>query len=188
LVVVAATACQDVSFPGDQSVAGSELLVLGLSSSAPAVPGTTFWVTNGTTVVRTLRHADAQNTLYLQISFPAGSLENLNGQPLGPNDSVQVTVTPLSGGYGFTLSPDGLAFASGSGPTVLLSFGRYADATIASGDPTYPTVSDYLDALDIWQEVSVDRWSVAPGSGPAGTDEVRATVDMPGQYRLAARR
>jgi hypothetical protein len=169
-------------------VSGSDLIVLGLSSSAPAVATTTFWVSNDGAVVHTLRHADAQNTLYLQISFPAGCLESLAGQPLGLSDSVQITVEPLSNGYGFTLSPSGLVFTSGNAPTVLLSYGRYADASVASGDPSYATVSDYLDALDVWQEVGFDSWSVAPRSGPAGTDEERATADTPGRYRLAARR
>jgi len=187
-VVIALAACEDVSFPGNTTVSGSDLIVLGLSSSAPAVAATTFWVSNAATVVHTLRHADAQNTLYLQISFPAGCLESLNGQPLGPSDSVQVTIEPLSNGYGFTLSPSGLVFASGSAPTALLSYGRYADASVASGDPSYPTLSDYLDALEIWQEVGFDTWSIAPGSGPASTDEERATADTPGRYRLAARR
>jgi hypothetical protein len=177
-----------VSFPGNTTVSGSDLIVLGLSSSAPTVATTTFWISNDASVVHTLRHADAQNTLYLRISFPAGCIESLNGQPLGPSDSVQVTVEPLSSGYGFTLSPSGLVFTGSNPPTALLSYGRYADASVASGDPAYPTVSDYLDALDVWQEVGFDSWSIAPGSGPAGTDEERATTDTPGRYRLAARR
>jgi hypothetical protein len=187
-VVIAAAACQDVSFPGTTTVTGSDLLVLGLASSAQPPAAQTFWVSNGAALVRTLRHPDSQNTLYLQLSFPAGSLESLNGQPLATDDSVQVTVEPLAGGYGFTLSPGGLAFSSQNAPVALFSFGRYADASVADGDPAFPTVTDYLDALEIWQEVGVDRWQVAPASQAAGADEVRCTADAPGRYRLAARR
>jgi hypothetical protein len=187
-VVLAAAACQDVSFPGSTTVSGSELLVLGLASSAQLPTAQTFWVSNGAALVRTLRHPDAFNTLYLQLSFPAGSLESLNGQPLASDDSVQVTLEPLASGYGFTLSPGGLVFSSQDPPTALLSFGRYADASVADGDPSFPTVTDYLDALEIWQEVGVDRWQVAPASQTVGADEMRCTVDAPGRYRLAARR
>ncbi len=187
-MVIAAAACQDVSFPGTTTVTGNDLLVLGLASSAQPPAAQTFWVSNGAALVRTLRHPDPFNTLYLQVSFPAGSLESLNGQPLATDDSVQVTVEPLAGGYGFTLSPGGLVFSSQHPPVALFSFGKYADASVADGDPSFPTTADYLDALEIWQEVGVDRWQVAPASQSAGVDEVRCTADAPGRYRLAARR
>lgn len=187
-VVIAATACEDVSFPGSSTVSGADLIVLGLTEGAPSPTTSTFWVSNNAALTRTLRHADPFNTLYLQLSFPAGSFESLNGQPLDDTDSVEVTVQPLAGGYGFTLSPSGLQFAGGNEPVAVFSFGRYADPSVAGSDPTYPSETSYLDALDVWQEVGVDRWQVAPGSGPGGADEVRAQVDASGRYRLAARR
>jgi hypothetical protein len=133
--------------------------------------------------VRTLRHPDQFNTLYLELRFPAGALASLNGQLLAAEDSVEVTVQALPGGYGFTLSPSGLVF-SDSPPTALFSFGRYADPSAALA--VFPDREAYLAALDIWSEVGVDRWATARGSGPAGIDEVRATAEAPGRFRLAA--
>lgn len=169
--------------PGNPTVPTADLVVLALDAAAPAPGSTTFFVPNGRSTVRTLRHPDQFNTLYLELRFPAGALAALNGQPLAPDDSVEVTVQPLVGGYGFTLSPSGLSF-SGNLPTALFSFGRYADPT--AGTAAFPDRETYLTALDIWRELSVDRWAIAGGSGPAGIDEVRATLDAPGRFRLAA--
>ena len=125
------------------------------------------------------------NTLYLELRFPAASLASLNGTAIGADDSVEITVQPLAGGYGFTLSPSGLAFGANA-PTALLSFGRYADPS--AGAAAFGDSDAYLAALQIWAEVGLDRWAVARGSGAAGVDEVRASVDAPGSFRLAAGR
>ncbi|MDH5195945.1 MAG: hypothetical protein OEY20_01695 [Gemmatimonadota bacterium] len=159
------------------------LVVLALDAAAPAPVSATFFVPNGRSTVRTLRHPDQFNTLYLELRFPVGALASLNGQPLTADDSVEVTVQPLAGGYGFTLSPSGLTF-SANPPTALFSFGRYADP--AAGLAVFPDREAYLAALDLWREVGVDQWATAPGSGPVGVDEVRATVGAPGRFRLAA--
>lgn len=177
-------ACVDVTSPGNTTVATSDLVVLALDPAAPTPPAASFYVGNAGSTVRTLRHADAFNTLYLELRFAAGGLVSLNGQPLGAGDSVLVTVTPLAGGYGFTLAPAGLVFASGAAPTALFSFGRYADAGVADG--IFASRDAFVAALDVWAEVGVERWSVAAGSGSAGIDEIRATVAAPGRYWLAA--
>jgi hypothetical protein len=172
-----------VGLPGDDTVPTTDLVALDLSGTAPAPPSATFFVPNDRSTIRSIRHPDPFNTLYLELRFPAGSLESLNGVAIGTDDSVEITVQPLAGGYGFTLSPSGLAFGA-SRPTALLSFGRYADPSAGAavfGDP-----DAYLAALQIWAEVGLDRWAVATGSGAAGVDEVRASVDAPGTYRLAA--
>lgn len=162
----------------------ADLLVLELQGAAPAPPVATFYVPNDRAVVRAIRHPDAFNTLYLELRFPAGALASLNGTPVAPDDSVAVTVQPLAGGYGFTLSPSGLTFSDTSIPTALLSFGRYADPS--AGAALFGDTDGFLAALEIWSEVGLDRWSVAPGSGPAGVDEVRASVRAPGSFLLAA--
>jgi hypothetical protein len=182
-MLLAASACTDVGLPGDQSVPTADLVVLALDAGAPVPVSTTFFVPNGRSTVRTLLHPDQFNTLYLELRFPAGALASLNGQTLTTDDSVQVTVGPLAGGYGFTLSSSGLTFTENA-PTALLSFGRYADPS--AGIAAFPDREGYLAALDIWNEVALDRWAIARGSGSAGIDEVRATVDAPGRFRLAA--
>jgi len=181
--VLAVGACVDVTPPGEVTVATSDLVVLGLDPAAPTPPAASFYVGNAAASVRTLRHADAFNTLYLELRFAAGGLVSLNGQPLGTDDSVLVTVTPLAGGYGFTLAPDGLVFAPGAA-SALFSFGRYADPSVADG--IFASREAFVAALDIWTEVGIERWSVAASSASAGIDEIRATVATPGRYRLAA--
>ncbi|MDH3495799.1 MAG: hypothetical protein OER21_03490 [Gemmatimonadota bacterium] len=181
-------ACEDLGPIGGTTVPTADLVVLPLAGGAPAASAATFWVSNRTPVVRSLRHPDAFNTLYLELRFPAGCLSSLNGQPLTVNDSVLVTVAPRAGGYGFTLSPSGLVFTLASTPSVTLSYGRYADPSVADGVPTYPDRASYLAALEIWEEATVDRWRVARGSSATGVDELGAAVDAPGAFLVAARR
>ena len=178
--------CADLVPPVDSTVATSDLVVLALAPAAPAAPGTTFWVSNQRAVTASLYHADAQSNLYLRLQFPAGSLNSLDGVSLGPDDSVQVVIQPRSGGYGFTMGPDGLTFAAGSRPTALFSYGRYGDPSVADG--VFADRATYLRDLEAWAEVGFDRWAVAPGSGPAGVDEIRASLEAAGHVVLAARR
>jgi hypothetical protein len=184
VVAIAAAACVDVTLPEDATVSTADLVVLPLDAAAPPPQPASFYVTNAAAAVRTLRHPDAFNTLYLELRFAAGGIASLNGQPVGPADSVLVTVTPLAAGYGFTLAPAGLTFTPGIQPTALLSFGRYGDASMADG--LFTSRDAYVAALDIWTEVGVERWSVARNSVATGIDEVRATVEAPGRFRLAA--
>jgi hypothetical protein len=174
----------DLLPPDDTTVPTADLVVLALDPAAPAPAGASFYVANATTTVRTLRHPDATSTLYLELRFVPGALASLNGTPLGADDSVLVTVTPLAGEYGFTVSPSGLVFTDGLAPTAVFSFGRYADPSVADG--LFASREAYVDALDVWAEVGFDAWTVAPGSGPDGVDEVRASVEAAGRYWLAA--
>jgi hypothetical protein len=179
-----AAACADIGLPGDLTVPTADLLVLGMQVSAPAPAPAAFYVPNDRATVRTIRHPDAFNTLYLELRFPAGALESLNGTALAPDDSVEIAVQPLTGRYGFALSASGLAFSAAHAPSALLSFGRYADP--ADGAAAFGETDGYLAALALWTEVGLDRWAVARGSGPAGVDEIRALIDAPGSFLLAA--
>jgi hypothetical protein len=183
--VFAALSCEDLGIP-TPTVTEADLLVLAQEAGAPAPAAAGFWVANGTARVRALRHPDAFNTLYLELSFPAGSLADLDGDPLGPEDSVWVTIEPLAGAYGLTLSPAGLTFAAGARPTARFAFARYADPSVADGEPAFADRDAYLTALDLWREVGIDRWEVAAGSGSAGVDQIAAALDAGGRYWLAA--
>jgi hypothetical protein len=165
-------------------VPGADLVVLGLAPTAPAPAPAVFYVSNARTTIRAVRHPDAFNTLYLELQFEPGALASLDGAPLGAGDSVLITVTPLAGAYGFTLSPAGLVFAEGAAPAALFAYARYADPSVADG--VFASREAYVNALDVWAEVGSDRWDVASGSGPAGVDEVRASIEAAGRYRLAA--
>lgn len=183
VALAAGAACTDIGLPGDQTVPTADLVVLDLQAAAPAPAAVTFMVPNDRATVRSLRHPDPFNTLYLELRFPAGSLASLHGTALAAGDSVEITVQPLAGGYGFTLSPAGVAFTADA-PTALLSFGRYADPS--GGAAAFGDTDTYLAALELWTEAGLGRWAVARGSGPAGVDEVRASVDAPGSFLVAA--
>lgn len=186
LAVAALAACEDLTLPGTETLTTSQLLILPLQSTAPTPGSLTFWVVNNRTTTRRLTHSDGFNTLYVEVAFPPGCLASLNGTPVGSADSVQVTLSPRAGTYGVTVSPAGLDFASGNGPSAVFSFSTYADASVADGSPTYTTRLDYLDALSIWEEITPGTWHRVSGSGSAGPDEVAGALPDPGDYALAA--
>jgi hypothetical protein len=181
-----AAACEDLTLPGG-GVPTADLLPLGLQPAAALPASQAFWVANGQVTVRALRHGDQFNTLYAEVRFPAGSLASLNGAPLGPADSAQVTVTPTAGGYGLTLGPSGLAFAANAGPTVTFSYARYADVSVVQGS-AYESVAAYTAALDVWEEATIGRWRRARASALLGGDQISAAIDAPSRVMVAAPR
>jgi hypothetical protein len=183
-----AAACADLTQPHSELLTTAELLILPQQAAAPAVDPVSFWVYNSRLVARQLVHAGGFNIPYLELSFPAQALASLNGQPLSDGDSVLVTVQPRAGEYGFTLSPANLSFDETRSPTATFFFGIYADASVGEVSSSYGSASEYVAALDIWFEITVDQWSIAPASGPAGTDAVAAALQSSGEYLLAAPR
>lgn len=164
------------------------MLILPLDAQATTPASATFYVFNARRTVRRLSHSDGFNTLYVEVDFPAGSLESVGDTPLGSNDSVQVTLSARSGQYGVTLSPSSLDFVSGREPIATFSYAVYADASVAEGSSRYATTLAYLDALRLWTEISPGLWQTVSGSGPAGTDQVRGALRQPGTFVVAARR
>jgi hypothetical protein len=148
----------------------------------------TFWVSNSHQKIVRLNHPDNFNTLYLELTFPAQALESLNGASLSATDSIQITIDPRPGEYGFVLSPAGIVFNSGSAPTAIFSFSVYGDASAGASSATYGSSAEYVDALDIWREATVDDWQIAMDSRVAGVDAVSATVETSGRFVLAAPR
>ncbi len=181
-------ACEKLVAPGGPRLTTGELIVLPVQTAAAAPAPATLFVSNGRSTVRNLIHADAFSTQYARLLFPAGSLASLNGQPLGSGDSVLVTVQARPGQYGITISPRGLSLSAGSLPTVVFSFGRYGDFTVAGSSTRYASAQEYATALDVWREVTADGWSMATGSRTAGTDAVEAQIEAPGDYAVAAPR
>jgi hypothetical protein len=162
------------------------LLFLRLQATAPAPPTETFYVVNSRRVAASLLHPDNFNTLFARVEFDTGSLAELNGSPVGSDDSVLVALAPRSGEYGFTVSPAGMVYSTA--PLATLSFGAYGDRSVADGSPTYTDRDAYSDALAVWFEISPGRWERAPQSAAAGIDVIQARMSEPGRYALAAPR
>ncbi len=181
-------ACADLTLPHDEVLTTAELLVLPQQAAAPPVDPISFWVYNSRLIARQLVHSGGFNIPYLDVSFPAQALVSLNGQPLSDSDSVRVTLQPRAGEYGFTLSPDNLLFDESRSPTATFFFGIYGDASAGEASSSYGSASEYVAALDIWFEITIDQWSIAAASRPAGNDAVAAALESSGEYVLAAPR
>lgn len=188
VVIAVVAGCGDALTPGGAIVDEADLVPLALQGTAPPLPSLSFYVRNNAVTVRALRHGDTFNTLYVELRFPAGSLLSVDGTPVAPTDSILVSVDPRPGGYGFQLTPAGLAFATGNAPTATFSYARYGDLSVADGVPTFADRGTYADALDVWEEVSLRRWRVASASTESGVSEVSARIDAGGAFVLAARR
>ena len=185
-LVLLLNACSDLALPSDGLLTIANLLVLDQQANAPTPASRSFWVSNSRSSVERINHPDAFNTLYLELTFPAHSLVSLDGSLLTDNDSVYVTVDPRSGTYGFILSPADIVFSSNATPSATFSFSVYGDASSGGASQTYTSNANFVAALDIWREVSVDRWQVAPGSRSPGIDSFIANVKASGQFILAA--
>lgn len=187
MLVAALAACGDLDFVGDTTLPTADLLILPLTPSAPAAPTATFFVANDRVTTRRLLHTDPFNSLYLEVRFPIGALATLNGNPLGAGDSVRVTLDPEPGGFGVTVSPNGLAFAAGARPSATFVFAAYGDVSVANGS-SYGSPTAYAQALALWYEVTPGRWRRVSGSGYTGNDAVAGPLAEPGTYIIAAPR
>lgn len=187
--MLATASCEDVLAPLE-SVATSDLLILPLQSTAPAPATVSRRIAVGgpTTQVIALTHQDQFLTPFAEVTFPPGSIVALNGAALGSGDSVLVTVQARGGEYGVTVSPSGLEFSGNNPPSVRFRYGRYGDFSVIQGSPTYADPQAYAAALEVWDEATLGRWRMAPGSGPSGTDAVGASLTGPGSVLVAARR
>jgi hypothetical protein len=161
-------------------------LILPLAGGAPEPGAASFYAFNTHATTRSLIHPDGFNTLFAQITIPAGALASLDGSPLAAGDSVLVTVTVDPGTYGVQIAPEGLAFASSAAPTLTLSYVRYGDLSVAAGS-RYADAAAYEGALAVWQETSPDAWSQAGAGGTPGAD-VSAALSQAGHYAAAAPR
>jgi hypothetical protein len=182
------SSCTDLTVAPVEILGISDLIVLSQQSNAPAPPVETVWISNSRRTIVRIIHPDNFNTLYLELTFPTQSLESLNGAPLSSTDSLEVTIAPRQGQYGFDLSPSGIQFNPGSEPTAVFSFSVYGDASAGTSSTTYASSADYVAALDIWNEVTVDQWQIASDPRSTGVDEVGASVETSGRFVLAAPR
>ena len=181
---VLAAACADiVSFAASHP--RSELAVLLLQNTAPPPSGVTFFVSNAHATTRTLIHPDAVNNPFLEMTFPQGCLSTVSGRVATPTDSIQVTIQPVSGTYGFDFNAP-VTFVTGKTPTARFFFASYADFTASRAGSHYTSAAAYEQALGLWREEIVDRLSLVIGSGPSGSDVVTGLVQGPGTFYAAA--
>jgi hypothetical protein len=181
-------ACEQVTSVGDLTLSTAELLILPQQVGTPAPSGGSLWVTNALGITKVITHPDPTLTSYLEIDIRAGALASLAGQTLGPDDSVFVAVSPRSGAYGFILTPADLDFTDAFRPSVTLFFARYGDFSVADGSATYSSRDAYAAALDLWEEIGIDRWRTAAESRSSGTDQVSASLETGGDFLVAAPR
>jgi hypothetical protein len=182
------TSCSDLTPPLDEVFGIADLLILLQQSNAPAPTAKTFWVANSRQTIVRINHPDNFNTLFLELEFPAQSITSLNGAPLSATDSLRITVDPRSAEYGFVLSPPGVVFTAGSTPAATFSFSVYGDAGASNNPATYESSAEYVAALRIWREVTVDEWQIALNSSITGVDEIGARLETSGRFVLAAPR
>jgi hypothetical protein len=164
----------------------SELAILLLQNSAPAPAGTTFYVSNARVTTRSLSHPDGANTLFMRLTFPQGSLATFAGRAAVSTDSVQVSVSPVSGTYAFNLAASGVTFSAANTPTATFSYGSYGDFAASRAGSRYASSIEYAQALTIWREEILDRLNQVVGSGASGVDGVGGSVQGPGTYYAAA--
>lgn len=188
MFIFAISGCSDLTVPGEVLLSTDDLLILPFQAGTPQPETASFWVYNSRQTVHIVVHPDQFNNPYLELTFPVGSLASFNGKTLLDNDSVLVTVTPWNGRYGFTLSPNDLEFRLDATPTAKIRFAVYADASIADQSAKYASPAEYAAALDIWQEITVATWQVAGNSAPTSSDAVMASLEISGEYVLAAPR
>ena len=185
-VLALLVSCGDLEIAEDTSLAGSELLMLPLNAASPPPAPVSAFVKNSAEAFLRVIHPDPFRTAYLEARFPPGALARFDGQPVGIDDSVRVTLDPPADLYGITLSPFGLEFAESEQPYATFRFATYADLSVADGSDRYPTRSAFANALALWYEVSPGRWERVDGSGYTGNDAVSGRLRHPGRYVVAA--
>jgi hypothetical protein len=137
--------------------------------------------------VDTLKHTDADGTIFAIFTFTPLSLLSQNGVPLADTATVTVTVTPASGLYGFSVGPATLAFDIAGRPTVKVSYVRFADRTVYDSANHYADFSAFELAVRLWRQRGPDDWISASDAAPNGST-VAAPLDAPGSYLVAARK
>lgn len=161
------------------------LLVLARIDTEPPPPRTIL-VRNDRLVTARLEHSDSVGTLFAEFRFTAGSIFSVNGQLVCDTCTVAVTITPLPGQYGFTVTPASLVFSGVGSPVVTVSYGRYADLSVHDSSARYPTPEAYSQALALWYEPAPGAWREERNSTHTGATVVSSAVDAAVPHVLAA--
>jgi hypothetical protein len=124
-----------------------------------------------------LRHAPPDNTVFAELSLPAGLFA------AGSADSVRVRVEPRPGVYGLTITATP-GFGAGATLTFRypVHFSAPRDASQKYGNPT-----QFERALGIGVREDDGRYRLLPSTRPAA-DNLTAAIPGPGVYLVAAPR
>jgi hypothetical protein len=137
----------------------------------------TFLASRARAVV--LRHGPPDNTVFAELEFPAGALV-----PPGGRDSVTITIRPVPGIYGITLSTE----ASVNAPARLTFKYPVHFAAPADSRARYPTDVLFEQALVVAQALDDGaRFQTLRSSRPA-SDNLQAVIATPGRYQMVAPR
>ena len=177
----------------------TDLLALARAdSAAPAPSGTVVSIKNNQTRIVRIAHPDSAQTLFLEFTFPAGTIVQSSGRLVCDTCTVVVSIQPTNGVYGFRVGPSDIVFRSSVTPTVTVSYARYANFSVRDSSVLYPTDEAFDQALRLWYQATdpsaypgappTEVWLVSRNSAHTGAGLVAGAIDGPGLHLLAARK
>jgi len=175
----------DTAPSGPVGTSRAALLALPRTDTTPPPPRTVL-VRNDRLVTTRMTFSDGAATLFAEFRFTARSIISANGQVVCDTCTVAVTITPLAGQFGFTVTPPSLVFSAVGSPTVTMSYGQYADLSVYDSSARYPTADAYSQALALWYEPAPDLWQEERNSAHTGDATVSSAVDAAVPHLLAA--
>jgi hypothetical protein len=178
--------CDDCNGPGVLTARGDLIALARTDTNAPPPPVTTVPVKNSQIRTIVITHTDSTGTAFLELAFPVRSMVQVGSQLVCDTCTVNVSVTPTAGVYGFTLGPANLVFRASSTPTVTMRYATYADFTVRDSSTLYPTEQAFDQALELWFETSAGFWRRSRNSAHTGSRTVTGAIDQPGAHLLAA--
>jgi hypothetical protein len=163
--------------PAPRAYAAAEVFTVEVWGAQAPDTVVTFLASHPRMVV--LRHGPPDNTVFAQLEFPAGALMPPNGR-----DSVTITIRPVPGIYGVTLSSD----ATMDAPARLTFKYPVHFAAPADSRARYPTDVLFEQALLIAQaQDDGARFQTLRSTRPA-SDNLQAAIATLGRYQIVAPR
>jgi hypothetical protein len=167
-------------------------------SAAPAPSSMVVQVKNNETRTVRITHTDSAQTLFLEFTFPAGTLLQAGGRSVCDTCTIPVSIQSTNGVYGFRVGPSDIAFRSSATPTVTVHYSRYGNFGVRDSSTLYPTDEAFELALRLWyqgteapdfpSQTPDEVWRVSRNSAHIGAGMVGGAIDAPGLHLLAARK
>jgi hypothetical protein len=185
LLLALLAACGGDGGGGPAGLPRDALLALPRTDTTPP-PAAVFTVRNDLVQAFTLQHPDGSQTLFAELRFTPGSIVYANGVRVCDTCTVQVTVTPTPGLYGFTIGPSSLVFSGASTPTVTLSWGTYGSLAVWDSSARYGSPAAYAQALTLWYERAPGTWTETRAAFHPSASSLTAGLEQPGAQLVAA--
>lgn len=157
-------------------LAQDQLLPLEVAGVTPGDTTVTFAAGGPRKII--LRHGPPDNTVFVELAFPAEAFA-----AAGTPESVTVTVSPLPGLYGVTVTT---SVPPADGALLRFKYPVHFAAPNA-GLARYGSAIRYERALVILLRLPDGSWGELPSSRPAA-DNLEAPLRGPGTYLVAAPR